>query len=221
MIRRSTLTLLCAAAFILPCAPGRAQSLPQGWEWRPQPASEATAAADSSWSFERMPPGWHLTTGPAVLLYPEAGRASGPFTLAADFVVFPQTTESGFGLFVGGSAFTGDQPAYVAALLRRDGTLSVVRRTGAEETVLLPWTSHPAIQAHPGSGTVTNRLRLHAAADSLRVIVNDSVVARLGGRKEWTDGAFGFSVGARVNLHITILDHTQHLAPPRAPGNRE
>ena len=218
MIRRPTFFLLCATTFLVPAAATRAQSLPEGWEWRGQAGS---AAGDTAWSFERMPPGWHLTTGPAVLLYPATASASGPFTLAADFVVFPQTSNAGFGLFVGGADFQGAAPAYLAALLRRDGTLSVVRRMGDRDTVLLPWTSHPAIPAHPGSGTVTHRLRLHAAADSLRVFVNDSAVARLAAPAAWTDGSFGFSAGAAVNLHITILDHTRHMAPIRAPEPRK
>jgi hypothetical protein len=31
------------------------------------------------------------------------------------------------------------------------------------------------------------------------------------------DGLIGFRVGARVNLHITTLDITHRLAPPRQP----
>ena len=218
MLRHAALSLLCAT-FI---ATGvRAQSLPDGWEWRPQAVGPVAAAADSGWSFDRMPPGWHITTGPAVLLFPTAATASVPFTLTADFVVFPSTTDSGFGLFVGGAGLEGSQPAYLAALLRRDGSLSVVRRVGADETVLLPWTHHPASHAHPGSGTVTNRLRLQATPDSLQVMVNDSTVARLAMSGEWTHGAFGLSAGAGVNLHITILDHTRHLAPLRVRESRE
>lgn len=214
MNRRSTPWLLCAAVLLVPAAAARAQSLPAGWAWRAQPGP--AAGGDPSWSFEQMPPGWHVTTGPAGLLYLPAERAAGRFTLAADFVVFPATTDSGYGLFVGGSGLEGASPSYLATLLRRDGSVSVVRRAGAEETVVLPWTARPAILAHAGSGTVTNRLRLQAAADSLRVFVNDSAVVSLAVPGEWTEGAFGFSAGAGVNLHITILDHTRHLAPARA-----
>lgn len=73
---------------------------PPGWQWSLDRTAGTTA--DSS-RLDRMPPGWHITTGPAGLLYPSAGRASGAFTLVTDFVVFPMTTESGFGVFLEGS----------------------------------------------------------------------------------------------------------------------
>lgn len=163
-----------------------------------------------------MPPGWHITTGPAGLLYPTAERASGAFTLAADFVVFPSTTESGFGLFLGGSDLDGDSSSYLAALLRRDGAVTVIRRSGGVESTLMPWTRHTAIKPHPGSGTVTNRLRLNASPDSLRVLVNDSTVTTVPLGNATTEGRFGFRVGEGVNLHITIMDYIRHLAPQRS-----
>lgn len=146
-------------AVILIAAPGAARldaqnasAAPPGWQWSLD-RTAAAATPDSS-RLDRMPPGWHITTGPAGLLYPSAERASGAFTLVADFVVFPATTESGFGLFLGGSGLESDSSSYLAALLRRDGAS--------------------------------------------------------------TDGNFGFKVGERVNLHITILDYIRHLAPQRS-----
>lgn len=207
--------MICIAALV----PARldaqsAGAAPPGWQWSLD-RTAATTATDSS-RLDRMPPGWHITTGPAGLLYPSAERAAGPFTLVADFVVFPTTTESGFGLFLGGSNLDSDSSTYLAALLRRDGALTVVRRTSGTESTLLPWTHTTAIKAHPGSGTVTNRLRLNASADSVRVFVNDSSVATLALNGASTEGSFGFRVGERVNLHITILDYIRHLAPQRS-----
>ncbi|HEX6307753.1 MAG TPA: hypothetical protein VFZ69_06155 [Longimicrobiales bacterium] len=134
----------------------------------------------------------------------------------ADFVVFPETADSGFGLFVGGSDLESDSSTWVAALLRRDGAVSVVRNERGASTALMPWTQHPAIRPHTGSGTVTNRLRVNASADSIRVFVNDSAVARIALPSTNTSGTFGFRVGERVNLHLTILDYTRHLAPARS-----
>ena len=189
--------------------------IPAGWRWTPDRPGEVVAA-DSAPRFDRMPPGWHITTGPAGLMYPPAERAAGLFSLVADFVIFPETTESGFGIFLGGSDVEGEAPTYLAALLRRDGAVSVVRRARGAETVLVPWTNSPAINPHPGEGVVTNRLRVNASADSLRVFVNDSSVARVPLGAAATDGHFGFRVGHRVNLHLTILDHVRHLAPARS-----
>lgn len=206
--------VLCMAGSVAQ-AQAQETGIPAGWRWTPDPAV-AAAAADSAFSFDRMPPGFHITTGPAGLIYPPAERAAGLFSVVADFVVFPQTTESGFGIFLGGADLEGEAPTYLAALLRRDGAVSVVRRTRGTETVLVPWTTNPAIKPHPGEGVITNRLRVNASTDSLRVFVNDSSVARIPLGDAATDGHFGFRVGRRVNLHITILDHIRHLAPARS-----
>lgn len=214
-----TYSFLLALSFIATADPARvdaqhAGAAPRGWEWRLD-RTTASPATDSS-RLDRMPPGWHITTGPAGLLYPSAERAAAPFTLVADFVVFPTTTESGFGLFLGGADLESDSSSYIAALLRRDGAITVVRRSRGADSTLVPWTSHTAIRPHPGSGTTTNRLRLSASADSLRVFVNDSAVVALGLDDSAAAGRFGFRVGERVNLHITILDYIRHLAPLRS-----
>lgn len=192
---------------------------PPGWQWRmDQPAARVShqATPDSAWRFDQMPPGWHITTGPAGILYPSTERAAGLFSLVADFVVFPETTASEFGILLGGSNLDGDSPTYVATVLRRDGAARVIRRVRGSETVLVPWTQHSAIKSHPGAGTVTNRLRVNASADSLRVFVNDSAIMTIGLPSTETTGQFGFRVGQGVNLHLTILDLIRHLAPTRS-----
>lgn len=200
-------------------AAAQERAAPPGWQWRVDPPTTRVsqpATPDSAWRFDPMPPGWHITTGPAGVLYSSTERAAGPFSLVADFVVFPETTASEFGLFLGGSNLEDDSPTYVAAVLRRDGAVRIIRRVRGAETVLVPWTQHSAIKSHPGSGTVTNRLRVNASADSLRVLVNDSAVVRIGPPNAETNGQFGFRVGQGVNLHLTILDHIRHLAPARS-----
>ncbi|CAN5240394.1 hypothetical protein BH23GEM2_BH23GEM2_19130 [soil metagenome] len=111
---------------------------------------------------------------------------------------------------------TRSKPCYISALLRRDGAVTVVRTTQGIPRILVPWTHHTAIKPHSGSGVVTNRMRLNASADSLRVFVNDSAVVRIPMENSALSGQFGFRVGEGVNLHLTILDHTRHLAPARS-----
>ena len=207
-------TLAYIAAAVLGTAPLAAQTAPAGWEWRPERGAPAQAA-DTTASFTQMPPGWHFTSGAPGLLLPADERASGAFSLAADFVVFPETSGSGFGILLGGADFDGAAETYLAALLRRDGSVSVIRRRNGADSVLVPWTRHAAIPAHPGTGTVTHRLRVRALRDSLRLVVNDSVVATAALGDAATDGRFGFRIGERVNLHVTILDYIRHLAPAR------
>jgi hypothetical protein len=192
---------------------------PAGWRWRldrPAHRTSGQAVSDTAWRFDQMAPGWHLTTGPAGIFYPEDQQASGHYSLTADFVVFPETTSSGFGLFAGGYDLESDSPTYVAALLRRDGSVAVTRTRAGAESVVVPWTQHLAIKRHEGRGVITNRLHLNVSADSVRVFVNDSSVVRIELDNSELSGHFGFRVGERVNLHLTILDHTRHLAPARS-----
>lgn len=192
---------------------------PPGWSWtleRPARLVAEQAVPDSAWRFVRMPPGFHVTTGPAGILYPENVSAAGEFSLVADFVVFPGTSANGFGIFLGGSGIDGASPSYLAALLRRDGAIAIVRRDRGQSRFLAPWSIHDVIRPHTGSGVVTNRLRVHASADSLRIFVNDSALVRVPLDAAPTAGRFGFTVGDSVNLHLTILDYVRHLAPPRS-----
>jgi hypothetical protein len=74
---------------------------------------------------------------------------------------------------------------------------------------------HAVIKPHTGSGVVTNRRRVGVTADTLRVFVNDSAIASVGITGVRTSGHFGFRIGDKVNLHLTILDYIRHLAPAR------
>ena len=124
-------------------------------------------------------------------------------------------SEAGFGLFLGGRGLEGDTASYIAVLLRHDGAVSVVARGTGPDVTLSPWTTHEAIKPYPGTGVVTNRLRVAVMPDSIGVFVNDVAVtgAALGGRP--TEGSFGFRIGGGINMHLTILDYIRHLAPAR------
>jgi hypothetical protein len=193
-------------------------TVPDGWKWRlDAPARLVTedAVPDSAWRFVGMPPGWHVTTGPGALLFHTSATASGRFTLQAEFALFPDPPDTGYGIFLGGRNLDGGSPGYLAVVLRRDGQVSLTRRDGATEATVQAWTAHPAIKPHPGRGVVSNRLRVTVAGDSLRVSVNDSPVFSTARTGLEIDGAFGLRVGKGINLHVTSLDHTRHLAPAR------
>lgn len=221
---RSQLLLCIATALGLAgsAAPVAAQDVtPSEWRWRlDRPAQLVTGqqVPDSAWRFVRMPPGFHVTTGPAVLVYHPAERATGRYSLVGDFVLFPRPTESGYGLAFGGTDLSSPTAPYLLVQLRRDGAVRVVAMEQGTERVLAGWRSHPVIKPHLGSGVVTNRLRVGVAADSLRVFVNDSAVVALPAAGLRTDGQFGLQVGEKLNMHITILDVVRHLAPSREGG---
>jgi len=215
--------LVLAFGFIATTVPGAgAQQLatPSDWRWRlDTPARLVTeqAVPDSAWRFVTMAPGWHVTTGPSVILFHPESQAAGRYALSADFLLFPNPGDAGYGFVLGASDLASPNTALIAVQLRRDGAARVaVTRRGKEET-LAAWTIHQAIHAHPGSGVVSNRLRVEVGSDSLRVFVNDTAVVAVGAAALTTDGQFGLQIGKNLNFHITTFDLISHLAPARTP----
>lgn len=190
---------------------------PPEWRWSlDAPARLVTeqAVPDSAWRFVAMPPGWHVTTGPGAFLYDPAHTADGVFTLTSTLYLFPDPSESGYGLFLGAESYDGERPLGLSFLLRRDGAATVTRTDSTGTETVVPWTTVPAARPHTG-GVVENRLAVAAGPDRIAFRVNDDTVAVLPRTSYAVDGGFGFRVGSGVNLHAGSLDLTRHLAPPR------
>ena len=155
-----------------------------------------------------MPPGWHITTGPAIITWDPAWQASGTYRVEMESFLFPGERQEGFGLFVGGKDLDGAGQTYLYVLLRKNGQLLVKRRQGAETPTLVPWTPHPAIIPQT-EGTAKNVLAVDVAADSVRIFVNDQQVTALARAGLPTDGQVGLRVNHALNLHVTRVDITK------------
>lgn len=212
------LVALALCASVIPAQAQKVGTAP-GWSYRHDravvPQGTVTDPRDTAWTFVRMPPGWHVTTGPGTVLFDPALEASGEFSLASQVYLFPNPTDEGYGIFLGGSAIESDTSSYVAVLLRRDGAVSIQSWRAGEATIVAPWTRHAAIVANPGGNIIENRLRVRAGADSLRVFVNDSSVLVIPRGALRVEGQVGLRAGRGINLHVTTFDHTRHLAPVR------
>ena len=203
--------------------PANAQMVPPpDWKWaldRPAQlvnSQFSQAVPDTEFRFVMMPPGYHVTTGPAASLFHPAHRAEGIFTLESEFFLFPNSTDGEYGLFIGGADLEGDARAYTAFVARRDGATAVLRRTGATTTPLVAWTRHDSVKALSASDAVKNVVRVAVERAAVVFSVNGAEVARVPRDSIATDGLFGFRMGEGVNLHVTTLDYTRRLAPPRA-----
>jgi hypothetical protein len=202
---------------VAPTSALRAQSeTPGNWRWatdRPAQLVTGQDVPDSGWRFVAMPPGWHITMGPGGVLYDPAYTATGRYVLEAETFLFPEKTDQGFGLFVGGRNLDG-APEYIAFVIRHDGHGAVVR-TGPSPAMLVAWTPGDSVTAQVASDAVRNVLRVAVERDSVFFTVNGGRVAALPRSAGEFDGQFGFRVGAGANLHISTLDYTQRIAPPR------
>lgn len=161
--------------------------------------------------FTEMTPGWHVTTGPAVVLHHPDSTASGTYRLESEMFLFdPGERREGYGVVFGGRDLDGAAQQYVYFLLRRDGRFLVKTRNGAETAVVREWTEHPAIvgwENRPAdAGTAHNVLAVEVGATDVSFQVNGTEVARVP-RTELpsTDGAFGLRVNHSLNVHVTSV----------------
>jgi hypothetical protein len=187
---------------------------PANWRWRFD-----RPAADSLLAFTTMAPGWHITTGPAVILYDPDLTASGNFRLESRIVLFPPGEHAeAFGLLLGGRDLQGPGQSYIYFVIRKDGRFLVKRREASGTRDLIAWTSHAAITPHPGGeGTVTNVLAVDAGESEVRFLVNGQQVASLPRATTPVDGVVGFRINHRLNLHVTTLTlNGRNVAPEPA-----
>ena len=132
MIRSSivrTLTMIATVATAL-SAQAQPQHLtggnegkkPIGWKSRADGGSDAHGGKDTL-SFVQMTPGFHVTTGPGVILWHPDSSATGSFAIDGGIFLFPTSgrDEEGYGIFVGGHQLDGPEPRYTYFLLRNDG----------------------------------------------------------------------------------------------------
>jgi hypothetical protein len=206
------------AVIVLPVALTAQLKTPTDWKWRqdaPAPLAPAAKMEPGAWVFVQMPPGWHITTGPGVLLYPTTnGEASGNFSLEAEIFLFPESSTEEYGLFLGGRDVDGSAtPAYVAFVLRADGSAAILRRAGGQTTALADWQKHDAILVKHEKETAKNVIRVDVDPVTLTMTVNGAKVLTVPRGGVEIDGRIGFRVGKDVNLHISTLNVTRRLAP--------
>jgi hypothetical protein len=166
-------------------------------------------APDTAIYFVSMPPGWHITTGPAAILYDPDQRAEGDYRVEAAVDLFPGERREGFGVFVGGDHLEGADQSYLYFLIRKDGNFLIKRRKGSDTEVLVPWTLHDAIVKHEGGeGTAKNTLAIECDSDQVRFFVNGSEVKSLPRADLAVDGVVGLRVNHRLNIHVSSLEVT-------------
>jgi hypothetical protein len=214
------LILTAAVTAILGMTAGAFQlKTPADWKWRtdaPVTVTEkgGTLPADQ-WYYVGMPPGWHITTNPGVLLYHPAHAGTGNFTLQSEIFLFPGNNQEEYGLFLGGRSLepASAEPAYIAFVARRDGRAAVLRRVGANTTVLVDWKENAAVLPQSGEEAKKNLLKVEVGPTELVFSANGTEIARIPRTADMADGAVGFRVGKSLNLHVSTFDLTHRLAP--------
>ncbi len=208
--------IIVSAAAVLSAMP---LQTPTDWKWRTDATatvrdSDKDLAADQ-WFYVAMPPGWHITSKPGVVVYHPAHVGKGLYRLQSQAFLFPGTSQQEYGIFIGGRDLeqASATPSYTAFVARRDGHVAVLKRQGATTTALVDWTKNDAAIVQTGEGTAKNIFKVDVMATEVVFSVNDKEVARLPKSQVSTDGFFGLRAGADMNLHVSTFDATYVLAP--------
>ena len=180
-------------------------ALPPGWSARPDANGDV-----KSIKFVTMAPGYHLTLGPATILYRQTDQANGPFHTLATFQQMKKLKHSeGYGLFIGGQALTGKDQKYTYFLVRDDGTYLIKRRDGEKTPeVSKGWTPHPAVKKGDAEGKATNLLEIDAKQNPGRIDfkVNGQTVYTADAKEIDTKGIVGIRANHNLDLHIEGFD---------------
>ena len=180
-------------------------ALPAGWSARPDGQGDV-----KNIKFAVMEPGYHLTLGPATILYREKDRANGPFHTLARFNQMKNPTHpEGYGLFFGGQALNGNGQKYTYFLVRSDGTYLIKRRNGEQTSEITKgWTAHPAVKKADAQGKATNLLEIDAKQNSSKVDfkVNGQTVHTADAKAVDPKGIVGLRVNHNLDVQIEGFD---------------
>jgi hypothetical protein len=180
---------------------GAATALPPDWSARPDQGGDATKIR-----FVAMAPGYHITLGPATILYREKDRATGPFHTLATFHQMKLTRHpEGYGLFVGGRELAGKNQTYTYFLIRGDGSYLLKQRKGdSTSDISKGWTQHAAIKKADSQGKGTNLLEIDAKQDPSKVDfkVNGKTVYSTDAKRMDLKGIVGIRINHNLDVHI-------------------
>ncbi len=204
---RAQLAVVITTLLLAGCSkqPERAQTQPRqfpaGWQVR----VEGADASPDDVNFMNMPPGWHIITGPAAILFRLENTASGLFRLESESSLFSDDRLEGHGVFFGGQDLDAPEARYTSFLLRKDGRFQIeVRQAGATRTPVA-WTEHAAVALPAGEQPAKNVVAVVVAAEKIHFYINGQQVAELPRAALPSEGLFGLRVRNNVNVHVTSL----------------
>jgi hypothetical protein len=179
--------------------------LPAGWSWRTD-----RDAATTNVKFAPMGAGYHVTVGPALILWREADKVDAGFhTLATFTQTKPAAHAEGYGFIIGGKDLKGEGQKYTYFLVRQDGKFLIKERSGAEtKNITDGWVDNAAIQKPGEDGKSVNKLEVDgkASSDKVTFSVNGTVVHTLAPDAVDASGIVGFRVNHNLDLHIEGFD---------------
>lgn len=202
----ATLAFAATAAIAAPAAAqhaghGNGAAFPAGWQGR----LDRDTLKLSDVMFMTMGAGFHIRTGPHVILWQPENTAQGQYRLNATFTQSKAPARlEGFGLVAGGQNLNAPNQDYLYFLVRHDGSFMVRHRAGTEVHTLANWTKHDAIQKATADSGAKNTLSIDSRANDVRFLVNGQVVFSLDRVPMLnTNGIVGMRIGHHVDVMVS------------------
>ncbi len=208
----AAVAVLVSAGFVAEPLGAQASAPPAGWQKRFDKGEHAGHGADSL-VFTTMTPGFHVTTGPAVLLWHPDSVSRGDGTVDATLHLFDTKgrNREGYGIFIGGRELSAAAQSYTYFLLRNDGRFIIKQRAGEDTPTLVPWTEHGAIKVWTAASGPSQRndLSVQVAGADVKFMVNGQVVHTLPKAQVNPDGVFGVRVNHSVDMHVESVSRAK------------
>ena len=199
------LLTVTAAGAQAPAAP------PPGWVVRADAGGMDMGDGDKV-VMAAMKPGFHVTTGPAAILFDSTMKATGDWRLEATLHLFdPGARAEGFGVFFGGRDLNSAAPHYSYALLRRDGKAMLKVRDGATTRTVRDWAANGAIptwNGGPAGTSVKYALVVEAKGARVTMWIGATQVLDAPRSELPTDGTIGLRINHALNLHVESVTIT-------------
>jgi hypothetical protein len=176
-----------------------AGNLPAGWS-----AQTDTKGKESEIKYVVMDKGYHVTLGPATVLWRTNDKVDGFFHTVVLITQTRQTPHAeGYGLFVGGQGLGSDREKYTYFLIRQDGKFLIKRRDGeTTSNITSDWRADPAIVWPNAAGQMTNRLEVTVSREKLAFAVNGKEVYSADPRLIDAKGIVGLRINHNLDLQI-------------------
>jgi hypothetical protein len=207
-MRRFSLAVLALAI----AAPAVAQA-PEGWTFRVDPSRNPNDPDRSNEvAFAKMEPGFHVTTGPAAVLYNAKNVASGTYTLKGTFhLMKPSSHNNYYGLVFGGDALDAAGQNYLYFLVGQNGSYVIKHRGGPNTHDVMGRTPHEAVVKPNAEGKSANTLEVRVGGDRIDYVINGQVVHSTPkqGMTSKTDGIWGVRINHQLDVHVTGLGVTK------------
>ena len=178
-------------------------AFPAGWHVRTD-KNKPTAEV----KFVRAGGGFHVTLGPAVVLWRDADRATGSYGASATLTQTKKPRHpEGYGLIIGGSRLGDARNRYTYFLVRGDGTFLIKRRVAGDSTVQVTngWTPSDAVVQADSAGQATNQLGVVVAGRTVTFLANGKEVYTARAADLDTQGLVGYRVNHNLDVRLSAL----------------